>query len=83
MPQIKDAPVYWRTYRQLPGKAEFFPSDHSLRWFLRVHEQELVRTRAMIRHHRKPMLLPDRFDAYVVKIAARQAKTFAFRQTEE
>jgi hypothetical protein len=80
MSRSNSTPLHWRSYRQLPGKSELFPSDASLRWFIRCHESELVRKRAMIRHHRKPMLLPDRFDRVVLEIGMRQAHAFARRQ---
>lgn len=44
-----------------------FPSESSLKWFIRRHKQELVAAGALLIINRRSLIDPPRFDAAVIK----------------
>lgn len=50
-----------------------FPSQDSLRWFIRQHHAELVEQRALLMPAGKKLISPSAFDSVVVEIGARLA----------
>jgi hypothetical protein len=50
-----------------------FPSQDSLRWFIRQHHHELVEQRALLMPAGKKLIAPSNFDRVVVEVGARLA----------
>lgn len=50
-----------------------FPSQDSLRWFIRQHHAELVEQHALLMPAGKKLIAPSNFDRVVVEIGARLA----------
>lgn len=56
----------WREFRQqLP---HVFPTEASLRWFIRQHERELVATGALLKLTRGNFVDPDAFHAVAINL---------------
>lgn len=56
------------SYRE--PRALLFPSEQSLRWFVRVHRQGLIRAQALFKLRGRPHVHADNFDRYVMAAAA-------------
>ncbi len=54
-------------------RSHVFPSDESLRWFVRQNKSELIERRALVAPTGRKMAQPAEFDLAVVEIGARQA----------
>jgi len=48
----------------------FFPSEHSFRWFIRNHRENLAKAGAMIQVANRLLFKPEAFVAYVIKDGA-------------
>ena len=54
-------------------RQSIFPSQDSLRWFIRQHHQELVQQHALLMPAGKKLIAPSNFDRVVVEVGARLA----------
>lgn len=63
------------TYQQL--NSEVFPSEESLKWFVRRNRGELVESGALVMPVGKKLVVVEQFDQVVMTIGQRRAKEFA------
>lgn len=68
-------PVSLQTYQRLNG--EVFPTEESLRWFIRRHRSELVQSGALVIPNGRKLAVVERFDQTVQAIGERRAKAYA------
>ncbi|MBX3633943.1 MAG: hypothetical protein KF683_00865 [Rubrivivax sp.] len=54
-------------------RAHVFPSDESLRWFIRANRDDLVRRGALVMPTGRKMVSPEPFDRAVLEIGSRHA----------
>lgn len=50
-----------------------FPSEPSLRWFIRVHRQRLIAAGALFKLRGRPLIHAENFDRYVLATATSSA----------
>ena len=81
MSQVIEAPpdvaALTPTARYAQERRHLFPSDESIRWFLRQHKPELVEAGALLMVAGRWMADPSRFDAKVIEIGRRLAQRAA------
>lgn len=65
---------YWKIFRQQAD--HLFPTDDSLRWFIRKHESALVASGVLLKLPRGTYVDPEPFCAAVINLM-RHAKTSA------
>jgi hypothetical protein len=65
-------PVSLQTYQRLSG--EVFPTEESLKWFIRRNRVELVETGALVMPAGKKLAVVDRFDQVVQQVGERRAR---------
>jgi hypothetical protein len=59
----------------LEARTHVFPSVASLRWFIRMHKAELLEQKAIVAPTGRQLISPAAFDAVVLEVGARKAKT--------
>ena len=57
---------HWKDFRK--SACHLFPTDDSLRWFLRSHEQALTEAQAVLKLGRGTFIDGDRFRAVAVSL---------------
>ena len=65
-------PVSLQTYQRL--SSEVFPTEESLKWFIRRNRAELVQGGALVMPNGKKLAVVDRFDQAVDAIGRRRAQ---------
>lgn len=68
-------PVCLQTYQRLNSEA--FPTEQSLKWFIRRNREELVETGALVMPAGKKLAVVDRFDQVVQQVGERRARASA------
>ncbi len=58
-------------------RSAVFPSLTALRWFMAVHRQDLLESRAVIRPIKQYLVDPDAFDAVVEQVGDSRARQAA------
>lgn len=66
-------PVSLQTYQRL--SSEVFPTEESLKWFIRRNRAELVQFGALVMPNGKKLAVVDRFDQAVQTIGERRARS--------
>ncbi len=59
------------------ARSNLFGTTDSLRWFVRKHQDELVKAGALLRLTNRWMIDPERFDDAAIRIGARLAEKVA------
>lgn len=68
-------PVSLQAYQRL--NSEVFPTEQSLKWFIRRNRHELVEGGALVMPAGKKLAVVDRFDQVVQEVGQRRARASA------